>query len=103
MKRFFLLMFLFCSTLAYADNKVYVDKSKGKEVIDLDGKKTIEEINKEFNGNFAEVTAERKTAEEDNAQRISQDKVKKDQDKQSAINKLKLLGFTDDEISSFIK
>lgn len=103
MKRLFLLMFLLLSTTAYAENKIYFDAKSGKEVVDIDGKKTIAQINKEFNGDFVDVTQDRKDADSNAQAAADQKDSKRKTDRTSAINKLRALGFTPDEISIFVQ
>lgn len=103
MKSLLLVLFLLCSTAAYAENKIYFDAKSGKEVVDIDGKKSIADINKEFGGDFADVTQERKDAETNAQTAADQKDNKRRQDRTSAISKLKALGLTDAEISVFIQ
>lgn len=101
MKRLFIVISMLClCAVCYAEVKVYVDNSTGKEVQDLSGEKTLSDINSQLNGTFVDITEERK-AEED---KIAEDKEKalkeKEKVKSLAINKLKSLGLTEEEISS---
>ncbi len=58
----FLMFFSYCM----AENKVYYDAVKNHEVIDVSGIKTITQINKEFNGNFTDITADKIAQRETN-------------------------------------
>ena len=57
-------------------NKIYFDTKQNKEVVDLSGLKTIEQINREFNGDFVDITQEREDMDAQNVvlQRVDTDK-----------------------------
>lgn len=63
---FLIIILVLLAVVAYAENRIYFDVGKNLEVCDLNGEKTIEQINKEFNGNFTDITAEKKAIEEQN-------------------------------------
>lgn len=101
MKTLFIVISILClCAVSHAEVKVYVDKSTGKEVQDLSGEKTLSDINSQLNGTFVDITEERKAEEN----KIAEDKEKalkeKEKVKSLAVNKLKSLGLTEEEISS---
>jgi hypothetical protein len=61
-----IILVLLITSICYAENKIFYDDAQKKEVCDLSGKKTVEEINQEFNGDFTDITAEREQAKLDN-------------------------------------
>jgi hypothetical protein len=68
---------LFIVSVSFAENRIYRDVSQNKEVVDVSGVKTLDTINKDFSGNFTDVTDEvnakiqlEKDKAKDNAQEI---------------------------------
>ena len=94
------LTLILLTSFACAENKIYYDYDSKKEVCDLSGAKTIQQINSEFNGNFIDITAERKLIEVQNAI-DAENKIKDIQLKhKSASDKLEALGLTKEEIDT---
>jgi hypothetical protein len=102
MKKIFLIttFILFCGVV-YAENKVYIDTEKQLEVVDCSGAKTLEQINKEFNGNFTDITAERNTkAKQDNLlvkEKSDKETLISEKQRELAIEALKAEGKLDDK------
>ncbi len=66
MKILLVILFLSFPVFCLAENKIYFDTNKNMEVCDISGLKTVEQINKEFKGNFTDVTKERTKQLEEN-------------------------------------
>jgi hypothetical protein len=56
------LILLIVSVNLFAKEKVYYDAGKHYEVIDISGKKSIQEINTEYSGNYSDTTLAREHA-----------------------------------------
>jgi hypothetical protein len=54
-------------TLCFAENKIYFDTTKNKEIVDVSGKIDIEQLKNDFNcPDLKDVTQERKAQAENN-------------------------------------
>ncbi len=94
MKNFIIILFLFIPTICFAENKIFFDSNKKLEVCDVSGLKTTEQINKEFNGNFTDITKQRNEKIEANKllekEKSKQKDIEKKQKEDSIKQKLNL-------------
>lgn len=79
---------------------IYFDKIQNKEVVDVSGEKTPEQINEEFTGDFVDITDERNAKIETDKLRVEEEAKLKVKARQRAIDKLKILGLSEEEASA---
>jgi len=107
-----ILFVLIFTSNVFAKNVIYYNATNNKEIIDVSGEKTIEDIKKEFGDGSYQVLE----VEESEGYKIDTDvlrkytnkekkdikdkKDKKGNDKKAAKNKLKNLGLTQDELDA---
>ena len=99
MKYLIIILGLLFITSSHAENKYYFDAGQDREVVDVSGLKTLEQINFEKKGDFVDITAEVKAKRE--ADKIIEEETKlqkeiENKEKKEAIKSK--LGLADEDL-----